>query len=85
MTINLFHSGYLQTGTLTNSEDPDDACNGPSLNSEIDSIFTVAMVKKWLPNRLKIGKWPFWSKIKTLDGEINIEHKQIPKDILTEG
>ena len=56
MTINLFHSGYLQTGTLTNSEDPDDACNGPSLNSEIDSIFTVAMVKKWLPNRLKIGK-----------------------------
>ena len=30
-------------------------------------------------NRLKIGNWPFWSKIERLDIEINIEHKQIPK------
>ena len=30
-------------------------------------------------NRLKIGNWPFWSKFETLDREINIEHKQIPK------
>ena len=35
-------------------------------------------------NRLKIGKWPFWSKFKIFDRQINIEHKQIPNNILTE-
>ena len=30
-------------------------------------------------NRLKKGKWHLFSKFETLDREINIEHKQIPK------
>ena len=30
-------------------------------------------------NRLKIGNWPFWSKFKRFDREINIVHKHIPK------
>ena len=33
---------------------------------------------------LKIGKWPCWSKFGTIDREINIEHKQIAKYILTD-
>ena len=42
--------------------------------------FTVAMgTKNACQNRLKVGKWPFWSKYVTFDREINIEHKQIPK------
>ena len=36
-------------------------------------------------NRLKIEQWPFWSKFKTFDREINIEHKQIPKWYLNRG
>ena len=36
-------------------------------------------------NRLKIGKWPFWSNFKTFDREINIEHKQIPKRYINRG
>ena len=50
------------------------------LKSGIDLIFTVAMVtKNGCQNRLKMEKLPFWSKFKTFDREINIEHKQIPK------
>ena len=35
-------------------------------------------------NMLKIGKLPFWSKFETCNRGINIEHKQIPKHILTD-
>ena len=35
--------------------------------------------KNGLQNRLKIGKWPFWSKLETCNIGINIDHKQIPK------
>ena len=35
-------------------------------------------------NRLKIGKWPFWSKFETGNKGINIEHKQIPTKNLTD-
>ena len=47
--------------------------------SGIDSTSTVAMVTRMVrKNMLKIGKWPFWSKYKTCNRGINIEHKQIP-------
>ena len=35
-------------------------------------------------NRLKIGNLPFWGKFETFDRAINIEHKEIPKSILTD-
>ena len=42
----------------------------------------VAMVTKMAKkNRLKIGKLPSWSKCETVDREINIKNKQIPKNI----
>ena len=45
----------------------------------------VAMVTKMAAkNRLKIEKLPFWSKFETCNRGINIEHKQIPKHILTD-
>ena len=31
-----------------------------------------------------MGNRPFWRKIERFDREINIEHKQVPKYILTE-
>ena len=34
---------------------------------------------------LKIGKWSICTKFETFDGGINIEHKHIPKYILSDG
>ena len=46
-----------------------------------ESIFEVQYSK---PRLLKIGNLPFWSKLERFDRGINIEHKQIPKNIVTE-
>ena len=47
--------------------------------------FTVAMVtQNCRKNRLNIGNLQYSSKIERFYREINIEHKQIPKGILTE-
>ena len=40
--------------------------------------------KNGLQNMLKIGKRPFWSKFETCNRGINIEHEQIPTNILTD-
>ena len=54
--------------------------------SGIDSTSTVAMVTRMVrKTRLKIGKWPFWSKYKTCNRGINIEHKKYQIDILSDG
>ena len=42
------------------------------------------VIKKARQNKLIIGKWPFWSKYETFNRGINIEHKQIPKNISTD-
>ena len=53
--------------------------------SGIHLTFTVDMVPKLAA---KIGfKWEsniFWNKVETFDRVINIKHKRIPKDILTD-
>ena len=49
----------------------------------IDSIFTVAMVTKMAAKIGENRKVTILDKFKTFDIEINIEHKQTPKDILT--
>ena len=55
------------------------------LKSGINLTFTVAIVtENGHQNRLKIGKLPFWNEFETFDTEINIEHKQLPKVILTD-
>ena len=48
--------------------------------SIIDLTFTVAMVTKMAAKIID----KFLNTFETFDREINIEHKQIPKDILTD-
>ena len=48
--------------------------------SGISLTFTVAIVTKMTAKiGWKIGNWPFWSEYETVDREINMEHKQMPK------
>ena len=50
----------------------------------IKSTFTVAMVTKMATKIGENRKLPIFSKFETFDRGINIEHKQIPKVILTD-